>query len=108
MVFLMPWKTPTQKASCYNLYPLRQKDWFIGSLIMQEGTSPCPPQEVPEVWMDPGSTWRAVYPPDGNERSRRMATCGRVPCASFFMDHLIQFSHTDTSEGGLPVIPLCR
>lgn len=45
MILLMPQKTPTPKDSCYNLYPPRQKDRFIGSLIIQECASPQPPQE---------------------------------------------------------------
>lgn len=45
MILLMPQKTPTPKASCYNLYPPRQKDWFIGSLTIPQCASPHPPQE---------------------------------------------------------------
>lgn len=45
MIHLMPQKTPTQEASCYNSYPPGQKDRFSGSLIIQECASPCRPWE---------------------------------------------------------------
>ena len=108
MILLMPRKTPTQKASCCNLYPFRQKDWFIGSLIMQECASPYPPQEGVAESMGAGSSERAACPPDSIEPSRKMAAYGRdhVPASSW----IVSFCSLKPPGGGgrLPVTPLFR
>lgn len=42
MILPMPQKATAPKASHYDLYLPRQKDWLLGSLDIQEGASPRP------------------------------------------------------------------
>lgn len=107
MIHLMPQKTPTPKAPCYNLYPPGQKGWFVGLLIIQESASPSRPWEGATEWLEAGSGGQGACPPDSIEPRRLMAVRGRVLCATFLKDRLAQFSQT-TCEGGPPVNPLSR
>lgn len=51
--------------------------------------------------MEAGRPGRAACPPDSIEPRRAMTVRGRVLCASFFVDYLIQSFQTTVREGPL-------
>lgn len=108
MILLMPRKTPTQKASCCNLYPFRQKDWFIGSLIMQECASPYPPQEgVAESWGQEALRGQPALQTALSRAGGWLLMGGTTYQLLHGLSHSVLSNHL-VGVGRLPVTPLFR